>query len=204
MLSVDQEVFICIPDVSTQRILHKTHVVAAGDVITLQLDEPTSCDLEASQDVLIYFTDKREFMQQPARVEALDTEAEPAPMLNVSTQGEPVSAESRQCYRVSTVLMDLEVEVDSENCPLLDISLTGFSFRTAKQYGTGQKLNVRLIHEGRDYVGEATVQSIDELGDDIRYGCYCVEKAAGNLMKGLQQKSLAAQREQLKRMAGAS
>lgn len=64
-------------------------------------------------------------MQQPVRVEML-LEGEKGTVATLKTICEPVSAESRQCYRVSTVMNDLAVTFGGEsNSPLRDVSVPG-------------------------------------------------------------------------------
>ena len=83
----------------------------AGAVFTVELEE---ADLfpESGQEVLIYYNRKREFVKHSARIGTLSqTEADADGVTKVrvefETFGLPVSAEGRQCYRVSTVVSGL-------------------------------------------------------------------------------------------------
>ena len=154
---------------------------------------------------MIYFEQRRQFMQQPARVEAL-LEGETGPVAAVKTIGEAVSAESRQCYRVSTILSDLTATFDGvEGCSLRDVSVTGFAVISSKRYKTGQVLDAELRFEGKRYTGKTSIQSVTEMPEGlVRYGVNCVKSAASPtaICKGVQQISMSVQRQQLNRLAG--
>ena len=194
--------FIEFPGSSSGRILH------AGTVIGMQessvLVQPkASLALEPGQDIRIFFERDREFMQQPARVEAsLEDECL---TLAIQPLGEAVSAESREYYRVSTVFADLSIDFGGETCQLTDISALGFSVLSQDQHARGDIVSATISHEGTSYRGEAQVQSVTDLGGTQRYGLVCAsEKSSGaTLQKGLQKVSMDVQRSQLKRRARA-
>jgi hypothetical protein len=199
-------IFIRFPNESNNRILHPVDVTetSGSDNLTV-LPENPDLALEAEQEVLIYFEKKRKFMQQPARVEAL-LEGEQGNVAILKTLGEPVSAESRQCYRVSTVLSKLTTTFDGvEGCSLRDVSVTGFAVISSKKYKTGQIIDAELRFEGKRYTGKTSVQSVTEMPEgQFRYGVNCVKTAASpqSLSKGVQQISMSVQRQQLNRLAG--
>ncbi len=199
-------VFLRFPNESKNRILHPTTVTETGgsDNLTVLPDNP-ELTLEVGQELLIYFEQRRQFMQQPAQVEAL-LEGETGPVATLKTVGEAVSAESRQCYRVSTVLSDLTATFDGvEGCSLRDVSVTGFAVISANRYKNGQVLDAELRFEGKRYTGKASVQSVTQLPEGlVRYGVNCVKASASptSLIKGVQQISMSVQRQQLNRLAG--
>ncbi len=209
MLTTDKGFFIQIPDASNQRILHPACIAGVSDgTYTAQLEE-NDLSIEAGDDVFVYFEVRNEFMQQPARVSTVFA-SEPALTIGFELQGDPVSAESRQCYRVSTAVSDLPAQLgDDEHGRLLDVSATGFSIESSEEFEVGQKVQATLHYEGKSFSGAASVQSRKELdGGRIRYGLHCTESHAkgkdSNLLKGMQQISMSVQREHLRRRSGAA
>ncbi len=205
MPSKGSSVFIQFPGKTKRRTLHPTTVTetAGSNNLTVQPDDPDLA-LEAGLEILIYFEHQRQFMQQPARVDAL-LEGESGPLIGLQTMGEPVSAESRQCYRVRTTITNITATFDGEDdCPLLDVSVTGFAVSSPNQYTIGQVLDAQLHYESKRYTGQASIQSVCELPDGrYRYGVNCVKsKAADSLSKGVQDISMSVQRQQLNRLAG--
>jgi PilZ domain len=198
--------FLQFPSETARRILHPSNVTETSgtDNLTILPEDP-ELGLEAEMELLIYFEWKQQFMQQPARVEAL-LEGENGTVATLKTVGEPVSAESRQCYRVSTVMSDLTVTFGQEsNCLLRDVSVTGFAVTATAEYQIGQVVDVELIFEGKRFQGKASIQSISPTPDGlIRYGTNCVKagNTAGSISKGVQLISMAVQRQQLNRLSG--
>ena len=124
----------------------------------------------------------------------------------IQTVGDCISAESRQCFRVSTVLSNRTATIGGESdCDLLDVSITGFSVKASKEYAIGEQVDAIHDHDGRRYTGKACVQSIAPLRNgEFRYGLYCVNDAESKaLTDALQKISMAVQREQLRRRARA-
>lgn len=199
-------VFLRFPGETQRRILHTTTVTQTmgSDNLTVTPEDQT-LKLEAGQELLIYFEHRRQFMQQPARVEAL-LEGEAGPVFAIQTLGEPMSAESRQCYRVSTAISDLTASFGGEDgCPLRDVSVTGFAVIASGRYKTGEVVDAELSFEGRRYTGKVSIQGVCEATDGrYRYGVNCVKmmESAQSLSKGLQQISMSVQRQQLNRLAG--
>ena len=128
------------------------------------------------------------------------------PTIEIETTGEPASVESRQCYRVCTVTAGLTAALTGDGqCQVLDVSCTGFSVISSRNYAIGDRVEAMLIHEGKEYRGKVCVQSIRTLSEDrIRYGLLCVENRAfaGNMPRGLELMTVSLQSEQLRRLAG--
>jgi len=204
MLSTDTGIFIRFPSQSDERTLHPATIVEvhAGGY-TAELEEPLQ--IEPNQEVSVYFERRREFMQQPARIDAV-IPGDDCVAVGFALTGEPVSAESRQCYRVTTVSDDLTAIIDDyDQCQILDISATGFSISSVHSYNIGAKVNVVLNYEDQDFQGTATIQSVTELSkSEFRYGLYCADEkdSLNNLRSALERISAAVQRKQLRRMAG--
>ena len=189
MLSIGGGFFLQLPDDSKQHILHPGKVVGLeGNTYTAELEEQ-GLDIEEGQDLIISFSAVRDFLQQAARILKILGD-EPTPTIEFETIGEPASAESRQYYRVSTVAAGLTAELAGEDqCPLLDVSWTGFSVISSRNYAIGSIIEAALIHQGAEYRGKVSVQSVRELSKGrICYGLCCVgnEASTGNLPQGLQ------------------
>lgn len=205
---VGHTVFMNVPGESSRRILHPTTVtqINGADGYTV-LPEDQSLSIEVDHEYLLFYERRRRFMQQPAKVEAL-MESESGTVVALKTIGEPIDAESRQCYRVCTIFSDLYAAFDGEdNCSLRDVSVTGFAVTSSRdnRLEVGRVVDARLQHEGKVYSGKASVQSIARTPDGLtRYGVNCVKDGNGpaTLTRGVQQISMAIQRQQLSRLAG--
>ncbi len=194
--------FVEFPGASNQKILHPGLVRGTQDKSVLFA--PTeSLALEPGQAIRIYFERDREFMQQPATVEAILDDHDL--IVAVLPLGEPASAEGREYYRVSTVFANLSIEVAAERCQLTDISSLGFSVLSQQDHTQAEILDVRIEHESTVYEGKAQIQSVTDLGGVQRYGLLCVSERSNGatLQKGLQQVSMNVQRTQLRRRARA-
>ncbi len=205
MLSMDGGFFVQIPN-GSKRILHPATIVGTEDEThTAELEE-TDLPVADGQDILIFYEKKREFTQQAAHIQKV-VDDETKLIIEFETTGEPVSAESRQYYRVSAVMTGLTATLGSENaCPLLDVSRTGFSVVARQTYDLGSFVNAVLRYDNHQYRDRVCVQSIRDLSRGrIRYGLHCVNKNrhAGGTPKGLHQISVSLEREQLRRVAGA-
>lgn len=225
MLTQNQQVFIRIPSESDVRVLHPACVTdVADDQYTLALEEP-DLDLVAGGEIVVFYESRREFMQQSARISAISApESDPferSPGVAVEDEdelgvvqtiglelvGDPVSAENRKCYRVSTVVADIPVTVGAEpRCRLLDVSATGFAVAARSMYRVGNTIDVTIEYDGQDFSGCACVQSVREMLDGrIRYGLHCLADRFGSssLERGLAHISSSIQRRQMRRLRGA-
>jgi hypothetical protein len=204
MLASETKIFLNIPNETKQRILHPATVKEANKRgYTAELEE-SDVALKAGQDLFIYFELKRRFVKQPARIDAV---MQTAPLLVVGFQitGEAMSAESREWFRVSTVMAKLTASVGSESeCRLLDVSTAGFAVEATARYEIGQVVPVTLRYQGSQFSGEARIQSVREMGKGrFRYGLHALEDktSGGDLRKGQQHISAAIEREQLRRLS---
>ena len=208
MLSLDLDLFVRIPNETPTRVLHGAKVTGINDnLFSLELEEE-GVVLEEKSEILVYYHRNREFLQQSARVETVTT-LDPKGIIAIELHGEPVSAESRECYRVSTVLSGLSATFGpEENCKLNDVSITGFSVTAAEKYEIGAHVSAIIEYEGESFSGTACVQSVRELGEGrIRYGLHCVSNEAEggfDLQRGLRQIGTAIQRQQMRRLSGES
>jgi hypothetical protein len=205
MLASDMKIFFSLPEDSGKLVLHPATVKEPGEHgHTAELEEP-DVPFDAGQDIFVYYELKRKFVKQAARIDAV-LSTEPTLVVGFQITGEIVSAENREWFRVSTSLANLTMDFgDESGCPLLDVSSVGFAVEAVARYEIGQVVPATLRHEGKEYQGEARIQSIRELGDNrYRYGVHSIEDKAsrGDLRKGQQLISAAIEREQLRRLAG--
>ncbi len=204
-----QDIFFQFPDESDQRILHPATVLerSTNSITAHFLDADLS--VEPASTLLVYFEDKREFMQQAAQIEALlesDEGADTPSTFGFVAVGEPVSAESRECYRVSLVLASYQADFSKQkSCKLTDVSATGFSVISSQKHAIGDIVPASLYLENEVFSGSVSVQSVKEVADGFRYGVHVISgRDGGNIDKGVQRISIVAQREQLKRLSGSA
>lgn len=206
MISSSTPLFFQFPTETSRRILHPLDVLEndAG-AITARFHEPGH-EPEPEQDVLIYYEIRREFMQQSARIVAV-LETEPSTVFAFHTTGEPVSADSRECYRVSTALLDIPCTFgDERDRPVRDVSATGLAVISTQRLSIGDTLEVAFRYDGIDAKGSVCVQSVRELPDgEVRYGLHSIgkDKPSREFRDALNRISLAVQRLQLRRLSGA-
>lgn len=204
MFASGKGVFVQIPDGSVQRVLHPATIVAVDSgVLALEFSDPDFLP-QAGQAVLVFFDRKGEFTQQAGRIGGVRA-SEPRAVVGVELVGKPVSAESRQSYRISTAVSGLTATVGSiENCRLLDVSATGFAVLTDKPLTIGDIVKAVLSLDGDTFTGEVSVQNAGTFADGLtRYGLYCVSEGEPgyDLQSGLLRISVHVQREQLRRYA---
>lgn len=200
MLARDSGFYLHVPTEAAERLLHPGRVLRLHEGMYTAEMEDLDASVQPGKAVILYFEAGNRFLQQPARIDAV-LETQPKFTLGFETTGDPISAESRQTYRVSTATSGLTVMVGNEHCPLLDISATGLAVVVSDAYLPGQTVMVVLAYDERIYSGTARVQGIRRLPDGrIRYGLHGADDT-GNLEKGLREVTMAIQRKQLQRRA---
>ncbi len=221
MLQAGDRFYVQIPNQSGERILHPATVVEHEDSKFTAEVKVSSPPLEAGKDIIIFFELEKEFMQQSGQLDMVKPSDVPADdSVDNSSQtnslagtaigfqlvGDPISAENRQCYRVSTVMVDLTATLDGEaNCHLLDISSNGFSLVSSREHTFGTLVEVTLEYGLKNYSGKARIQSVIEHPRGVfRYGLYGIEdkNADNELGKALRVISMDIQRLQLRRRTG--
>lgn len=205
MLGIGYGFFIRVASDGNKCILRPAEITASTpDFYSATLKEE-GMEMAVGDEFLVYYEIRQKFVKQAARIESVQDDPE-APSITFLTVGEPMSAENRQEFRVSTVMSDIFCTVGDEiSCAMLDVSAKGFAALAKTQHAIGTILDVDIQHEGQRFSGKVCVQSIKDRGGDVRrYGLRCVEdKSDGtNLAIGLWQVSMALQRQQLRRMAG--
>lgn len=199
--------FVQVPDESDQRILYSAVVRDfTENTYTAEL-QGAAVPLESKQDIFVYYEFKNEFMRQPACIDVVvDTPS--GRTFAFQFTGDAVSAERRQCYRVSTVMSNVTATFGGEEtCAVVDVSATGFALIAAKQYKGADIVEATVLFEGESLSGQVRVESVRELSEGrYRYGLHCLKGEANDekLRKGLQQISATVQRQHLRRMSRAS
>lgn len=207
MLSPQLNVYLRLPSTSSKRILHATKIVEVIEKVYVVQPESQTLPLEPDQELLLYFGLDRQFMQQPIRVNAvIDTEDRPT--FGIEVTGEPVSAESRKSYRVSTVISDMSATVDDvADCKLVDVSASGFAVIAPLSFNVGGQAQVSLFHDNASFTGNATVQSVAPFSEtQTRYGFYLSNQPheSAELDRAVQKIAMDLQREQLRRLSGSA
>ncbi|MCL4743119.1 MAG: hypothetical protein KJZ54_13055 [Phycisphaerales bacterium] len=204
MFSKGTDVFFTLPEESASRVLHAAKVVdVRGGMFVARFEEP-GISVAPGAEVAVFFQGRAGFMQQPARITALLEESD-TPSFGFQTTGDAVSCESRECFRVCTVTTGFSATIDGEaECPLTDVSATGFSMISGGNHGYGAVVTVEVEYERTTYSGRARVQSIKPLTPGrTRYGLLCLPSdGPRSLLVGMQRISAAVQRQQLRRRSG--
>jgi hypothetical protein len=206
MVRNGDEVFVHFAGGTGTRVLHASKAVMHDEgVITVNYAEPEALPTAPATTMIVFFHGPVEFMQQPGeRIELSDDAGEPVAAIRLL--GEPVSAESRKCFRVGTVLADYSADFGVlGTCKLVDVSAAGVGFLSTRRCSLGESFEVKLSVHGRVSKGRGFIQSVKEVRHGYRYGLLCTnDGGAGGLDKGLQQLTMDAQRAQLRRLSGAA
>ena len=204
MLGIGDGFFIETLTQSTARILHPAKILGTTDVGYVAEIEEASVSLNERAEFFIYFEVKTKFVKQAATIEAVYYDGS-SPNIEFVTVGEPMSAESRQHFRVSTVTSELTCSLGGKSgCKLVNVSAIGFSALTTTRHDIGSTVDASVSYEGKAFAGRVCVQSIRSMGgSQIRYGLHCVD-GTGELEGGLRQMTMAIQRKQLRRLSRAT
>ena len=161
----------------------------------------------ADQEIVVFFEQRRKFMQQAGRVIEVQS-GQTGLTFAFETIGEAVSAEDREFYRTSAVSAEIDASIGVEtSCRMVDVSATGFAYIGKKEHAIGATIDAMVSHEGKEFSGTMSVQSVRDLGIlGIRHGVRYLENEAdaGTLRNGLQMISLKVEREMLQRKSGNS
>lgn len=203
-MKLDVPLFLQLPEERQKRILHPGTVTRLDLPRCGAIFDNGSLPLGGDQAVRLFFDQRRQFVQQAAVIEALATEE--CPSITFLLHGEPVSAESRQHYRVSTIGTGLSAAVGPDAaCELQDVSATGFAVISRTALASAQVLPVELTFEGSTYGGQVQVQSTRALAHGrFRHGLHCiVDRKARHAVSGiLPRLNMSAQRAQMRRLSG--
>ncbi|MFQ5513095.1 MAG: hypothetical protein ACE5FG_01560 [Myxococcota bacterium] len=204
MLDPERAAFVQIPEASSKRVLHPARVVTVKrECVRLELED-SDLELVEETDVFLYSEVRRKFMQQPARLESV-TREDSRLEIELVTTGDPISAESRQHYRVSALAAEIAADLGQETgLPVLDVSATGFSVYAEQRHAVGLSLPTCLHFEGESLSGIAVIQSLDARRPGrLRYGLRCLsEDGREELPAALPLINMAVQRQQARRLSG--
>ncbi len=206
-MKTDMDIFLRTPE---HEELYPGKVSATTDKGYNAVFEGRAFSLEGGAEVLVFYEIKYRFMQQPVRVLSVVEEKKDDNRtritLELETTGDPFSAESRECYRVSCYSANVKAQLgeNPEMCEVIDVSATGFAIFSDAEYTVGQTLQATLYHNGTPARGTAVVQSYRALGKQNRYGLRAVDdrRPKATLKKNLSRINLAVQREQAARLSG--
>lgn len=222
MLATGMKFFVQITLPSGKLTLYPATVLDVRDGAYTAVSTEAVFGLEAGGECVIYYELDREFMKHAARPSAFmscDPEDELTTrdlidlpvsdnlcVFGFQTVGDPVSAENRQCNRVSTVTADIRSTLgDEKDCTVLDVSTSGFSVYASQLHEVGAVLEATLKFEDKSFSGKVCVQNVFEHhSGKFRYGMYGINDASGTceLEKGRQHINMEIQRKQLRRMTG--
>lgn len=205
MLSVGTGFYVRVGNDGNRRVLHPAKIMGVSEETYTAELKGERLAMEEGHEFLVYYEIEQKFVKQAARIESVADDGETF-MIDFATVGEPASADSRQQFRVSTVVSDLSCSVgDESNCKVLDISAMGISAVVTKEHAIGAILDLEVRHDGQCYAGKVSVQGTRSHGRGlIRCGLLCVDekRSQANLTKGLRQLTMSFQRQQLRRLAG--
>ena len=208
LLKTGADLFVQIPDGSSQRFLHRARVVAvseSGYVIALH----ASLHLEVEDEILVYFDSEQEFVQQPARVNALLSDGpagdqpdvhgvldphdshesgesdavhagdSPPRLVCLETFADPISAENRTDYRIHVSASDVSSTLDTEKCEVEDVSPTGLAIFSTRQHERGTIVPASIRYQNEEYIGRVCIRSARQVGGRTRYGVSYVADPGG-------------------------
>ena len=206
-MKTDMVIFLRTPE---EEELYPGKVCATTDKGYSAIFEGGVFSLESGAEVVVFYDIKGRFMQQPARLLSVGEEKKDGGgtriALELETTGDPVSADTRECYRVSCYSADVKAQLgkDPEVCEVLDVSATGFAVLSNAEYRVGQRLQATLYHNGTAVQGTAVLHSRRVIGKKNRYGLRAVDdnRPQATLKKDLNRINLAVQRAQAARLSG--
>jgi hypothetical protein len=202
LLQPDVPIHLEVSGLQRERRLHSGRLVDASDERGYRVRFEQS-DLEIGRgDILqVYFDWDRSFTKQ--LVHAVERSSGSHDVcLDLRPIGEPVSAESRECYRVSAHAAHVRAHLgESPACEVVDVSASGFSVYTREELQPGHALRATLLHEGAAIEGLVRVRNLRRSrGGRLRCGVSCIDDNGNSVLgRALARLNLALQREQLAR-----
>ncbi len=204
MFQLGQEMFVSVGG-GDNALEPVTVCNADGGAIALRFvdDGATGESVLEGQYAMLYFNGPDGFMQQPARIVE---PKEGGRSFLIETTGDAVSGESRQFFRVCTVLVEYFAGVgDEDSCRIVDVSSMGLAIVSGKELSVGDCVPVSFPVGKRTFSGECIVQSVRETKGGWRCGLLCINgEDSGALDEGLHGLTMDAQCTQLKRLSGAA
>lgn len=201
MLQVGKACYLLVGGTGTQKILKVGKVAGVQEkVFTVEFEEKVAP--EVGSDVTLFAEMKGKFFQTAAKV-ALRGEDPEKVSFGFEPFGQPVSAEQRSNFRVSTVTAELPIRVGSmADAILADVSAEGIAVITRGSLMLGQTVDVEFVGEGICFKGAMRVQVAKPLGGKTRYGLYA-PTVKSPIRQALEKLTSTMQRYQLRRMSRA-
>ncbi len=203
MLRCGATMYLLIPSADNKKVLHPGKVLeVTAERYVAEFEEALTPAVES--DVNSFAENNGKFFQQGAVVAEVRV-AGPKPVIAFRRNGEIVSAEQRQIFRVCTVATEIFAKIGNENkCAVVDTSPEGFAAVVKGTCSVGSVVPVLLNYEGQSVSGMARVQTAQVRPDGkTRYG-FLVPKTSIDARKALRAVSGLIQRSQLRRLAGAA
>jgi hypothetical protein len=202
MLAVGNAVHLLIPSTSKKRILHPGQVIESDSISFVgRFEDPIVPPVDS--DVNAFCEVNGKFFQQGAVV--VEIRPGSGNVIAFRRNGESVSAESRQTYRVTVVSEGFTARLDKlRNCSVVDISPEGFAAVVTERFNLGSVVKIRMNCDAKTVESPARVQSVKDLpSGQFRYG-FLVPRGNITARNELQRISADMQRLQLKRLRGAA
>lgn len=202
-LKKDAKLFLRLPkeDTAKGRVLHAGIVLSIeNNVCVIQLDEPCP-GLDEATGAVLHFEEKQKFLQQSVR--SVRKESEDPLVVVAELRGTAVSADQRQCFRVSCLGENIKATIgDESGCEVVDISATGFAFYGQREYEIGRRMRVTLVYNRMEFSGFATVQSVRRMNPKLlRFGMHCSGGDNDVFARSLASINVAVQAERRRRLA---
>jgi hypothetical protein len=202
MLTSGQAMYLLVINGGKQILQLGKVIQSSRDAFTIHLEEPA--DLVIGQETLAFCDVHGKFFQQGARL----TEIVPdlvGPAYVFSREGDPISAEQRQTFRVSVAVSNLHADIGMQkNCQVVDFSPEGFAAIAAPGFAIGTTHRFLFAHEQFTINAEVRVQTIKVLSSGkVRYG-FLIPRSNVSARNTLHRLSIHFQRTQLRRLAGAA
>ena len=201
MFSTEKPLFLLLPGQTPERTLHQGKVLELeGDTVVAEFAEALLPG--AGADVLLYADFRGKFYQNGASVIAV-RQSQPTPIIAFRLVGEPMSAESRANFRVSTATLPLAADIGREkNCQIVDISPDGFAAIMKYEYAVGTKFEADLAFEKMGSTGPVRIQTLKRLPNGtLRYGFVAIGGKQPNMQDLLGKLTAEVQRKQLRRLS---
>ncbi len=201
LLKAGERIHLKNPDYPDKRVLHSGHAVGVEGEVVIAEFEPPKFRVAPDAGFIVFYEERRKFVQQAARIDSVE-EGEERWRIRIELVGDTAPAEGREVYRVTTLSASIYAVFGEEaECPVVDVSSTGFALISKQELDIGTKLPASIEHDGENYAGDVVIQSIQERRDGMRYGVRYLSTGdqPSQFEDGLNLISMAVQREQLAR-----
>ncbi len=200
-LAAGSNLFLMDPQASkTRRVLHAGTVLECHPAAFVATFDPALA-LAVGAAVVAFAEVRGKFFQQGTIV----ADVRPGGTYALDRQGEPVSAEQRQTFRVSVALAGLTAQVGRDKgCPVVDVSPEGFGLIVPAPINLGTMVRVVLTHADGTLTTTARVQTAKPRPDGTTRLGFLAPDRHGDARRTLQAMTGTFQRQHLRRLAGAA